>query len=388
LWYKSNCGAGEAPLVFTDPNGPVGYSQLAEYAAAVTSSPVDQHGSVYSGTGNSIWEVILGADADAGDLVAVAGFWNGANAGGSVSVTQFTDGTGAAITPVLQQAASVSSPNLYFASLWGVTGNTGSAGDTAFLALDVFEGGGGAMASFRPASPVVHTLTVPAQALPPTWLDFPYSTRALQAAGGTPPYTWAVTAGSLPAGLSLSGSGVLSGAAVTASGTFPFTAQVTDSASRTATGNLSVTVNAAPAGTTLTTTTSLTGDLGPYPADPRYPPSTGFNTLVTANFVDPTVSYSQTVGAYSPSVFYVTSDAGPAGTGQVQMGPCNSQQFNTWGTAGWNGSANTPLSALGSLTATFDVTDPPGGAYELEFDIWTGYIGAGGQATTVAAGSN
>jgi hypothetical protein len=49
----------------------------------------------------------------------------------------------------------------------------------------------------------------------------------LQATGGVPPYTWSISAGSLPTGLSLTGA-LVSGIP-TAPGTFDFTIQVTDS---------------------------------------------------------------------------------------------------------------------------------------------------------------
>ncbi len=67
----------------------------------------------------------------------------------------------------------------------------------------------------------------------------------LAASGGTSPYTWAITSGSLPAGVALTASsGALSGTPTTA-GTFSFTAQATDSASpaHTATANLSIAVS-------------------------------------------------------------------------------------------------------------------------------------------------
>ena len=72
-------------------------------------------------------------------------------------------------------------------------------------------------------------------------------TATLAASGGTAPYTWQLTAGSLPAGLSLSSAGVISGKATTVtSGTPPapasFTVQATDSATLTATQNYSITV--------------------------------------------------------------------------------------------------------------------------------------------------
>ena len=69
--------------------------------------------------------------------------------------------------------------------------------------------------------------------------------QALQATSGTLPYSWAITAGSLPAGLALNGAGVISGTP-TAAGTSTFTVQVTDSttpAPQTASAVLNLTIN-------------------------------------------------------------------------------------------------------------------------------------------------
>ena len=65
--------------------------------------------------------------------------------------------------------------------------------------------------------------------------------------GGTPPYTASVTSGALPAGLTLSSSGVLSGTP-SAAGTFNFGVQAGDSSStkQTATGNVILSVNPPP----------------------------------------------------------------------------------------------------------------------------------------------
>jgi hypothetical protein len=68
--------------------------------------------------------------------------------------------------------------------------------------------------------------------------------QTLQAASGKAPFTWAITAGSLPTGLSLTGA-VISGVPTTA-GTSSFTVQVTDSSSpkpQTASAGLSITIN-------------------------------------------------------------------------------------------------------------------------------------------------
>ena len=72
----------------------------------------------------------------------------------------------------------------------------------------------------------------------------------IDVAGGTPPYTWSVTSGSLPAGLALDGSaGTITGTPTsgTSVGTSSFTVQVTDSASGTVSAPLSITIMASPA---------------------------------------------------------------------------------------------------------------------------------------------
>jgi uncharacterized repeat protein (TIGR03803 family) len=68
----------------------------------------------------------------------------------------------------------------------------------------------------------------------------PYSTT-LQATGGTPPYAWSLNSGSLPAGLSLSSAGIISGKPTTQA-ISSFTVKVTDSASNTAKQALSTAV--------------------------------------------------------------------------------------------------------------------------------------------------
>ena len=88
-----------------------------------------------------------------------------------------------------------------------------------------------------------------------------YSTT-LQASGGTTPYSWSVSAGTLPAGLSLVAStGVISGTP-TAAGTASFTVQVTDAANNTGTKALSIAVAAAPQPPTVTTTSLPGGTAG------------------------------------------------------------------------------------------------------------------------------
>ena len=61
------------------------------------------------------------------------------------------------------------------------------------------------------------------------------------ATGGVTPYNWSVSAGTLPAGLTLASTGAITGTP-TASGTSSFTVQVTDAGGRTATRNLSIVI--------------------------------------------------------------------------------------------------------------------------------------------------
>lgn len=67
---------------------------------------------------------------------------------------------------------------------------------------------------------------------------------SLSTTGGTGPFTWTVTSGSLPPGLTLSPGGSLTGTP-TATGPFTFTVQVTDSMGRVDFQTLTLTVNAA-----------------------------------------------------------------------------------------------------------------------------------------------
>lgn len=72
-----------------------------------------------------------------------------------------------------------------------------------------------------------------------------YAPVALAATGGTPPFQWAVGAGALPGGLTLSADGSVSGTP-TADGSFNFTAHVADTGGRTADVAASISVVAAP----------------------------------------------------------------------------------------------------------------------------------------------
>ena len=87
-------------------------------------------------------------------------------------------------------------------------------------------------------------VTVPSittSSLPNGIVGMPYS-QNLAATGGIAPYTWTITSGTLPAGLTLSAYGVISGIPTTVGGPTYITFQVTDSINTTATQSLTIMV--------------------------------------------------------------------------------------------------------------------------------------------------
>ncbi len=68
--------------------------------------------------------------------------------------------------------------------------------------------------------------------------------QSLAATGGTPPYKWALSTGTMPAGLTLSGTGVISGTP-TAAGSAQLKLQVTDSATVSTAASLTLDITGA-----------------------------------------------------------------------------------------------------------------------------------------------
>ncbi len=86
-------------------------------------------------------------------------------------------------------------------------------------------------------------LVITTSSLPAGTIGAAYN-ATLTATGGTPPYSWAVTVGTLPAGLSLNASsGAITGTPAGPAGTSNFTVTITDSLAVTASRALSIIVN-------------------------------------------------------------------------------------------------------------------------------------------------
>ena len=91
-----------------------------------------------------------------------------------------------------------------------------------------------------------NTLSVATSSLPAGTQNVTYN-AALSAAGGTPPYSWTITSGSLPSGLNLSSNGEISGTPTLAEQS-AFTVEVKDAVGDSASAPLQLQVTAANAG--------------------------------------------------------------------------------------------------------------------------------------------
>ena len=111
-----------------------------------------------------------------------------------------------------------------------------------------------------------------------------YTPLTFASTGGTGTKTWAVSAGTLPAGLALSTAGVLSGTptAATAVPTPTFTVQVTDGASATATKVFSLTINPAAVALSISTASLPAGTVGTAYTAPTFASTGGTGTKTWA----------------------------------------------------------------------------------------------------------
>jgi len=126
-----------------------------------------------------------------------------------------------------------------------------SAGTLSFVIMVRDHAGASSSRAFEITVNPPSLTIVTGSTLPDGAVDVAYSQK-FSAVGGAPPYTWTMTAGSVP-GLTLSGD-VLSGTPMTA-GTFHFTLRVADSGDLTATKSFTLTV--APAALRITTPSPL-----------------------------------------------------------------------------------------------------------------------------------
>jgi hypothetical protein len=132
--------------------------------------------------------------------------------------------------PYTWKVTSGSLPKGLALSAGGVLSGTPSVAGSSSMTIEVVDSaktpGEGALSATLVINDGAVVITT-ASPLAPGKLNAAYSST-LAATGGTPPYTWTLISGSLPAGVMLSGAGVISGTP-TAYGANSFVAQVTDS---------------------------------------------------------------------------------------------------------------------------------------------------------------
>jgi hypothetical protein len=203
-----------------------------------------------------------------------------------------------------------------------------------------------------PAGPV--SLTITTSSLAPAPENLSYS-ATIVATGGATPYTWALTAGTLPTGLSLNiATGVISGTP-TASGAFPIGVTVTDNDGNTATTDYTLT--ATPPVSPTITTTAL-----PYPIE-----SEPYSTTLTATGGYAPYTWTLAGGSTLPAGLTLTSGGTLSGTATTP----GTYTFTVTATGADQGSANiTYLIMVG--TSTYN---------------WSGYVDATTGAYTSASGT-
>ncbi|PYS33648.1 MAG: hypothetical protein DMG14_31320, partial [Acidobacteria bacterium] len=158
----------------------------------------------------------------------------------------------------------------------GVISGTPTAATTANFTVQVTDSASQTASKLISLTVNSDVLSISAASTLPTGTVGSVYSQSLAATGGAAPYTWSILSGTLPAGLLLSASGVISGTP-TAISSANFTIQVTDSASQTASKLLSITINAAPisimtgsplppatVGGVYSVTLGASGGVGPY----------------------------------------------------------------------------------------------------------------------------
>ena len=135
-------------------------------------------------------------------------------------------------------------PGLSLSSSTGLLSGTPTTGGSYPFTVKITDTAGGS--ATQAVTLVIAAAPSLANTAPPSGQVAVAYSDALAVTGGTGPFTWAVSGGSLPPGVTLNAStGVLSGTP-TASGLYTFTVKVTDSFGLTATQTLSLTVAVGP----------------------------------------------------------------------------------------------------------------------------------------------
>ena len=175
--------------------------------------------------------------AVAADLAATLS-WTAPSSNGGSAVTGYV------VTPYIGTAAQAPQTFASTATSQSITGLTAGTAYTFTVAARNAAGTGPASASSAPVTPnAAPTLTFAAP--PPGFVGVAYSAQ-LAATDGTSPFTWSVSSGTLPPGLTLAtSSGLLSGTP-TVAGSYTATIRVVDASNQSATKAVTLVVTGPP----------------------------------------------------------------------------------------------------------------------------------------------
>jgi hypothetical protein len=184
-----------------------------------------------------------------------------------------------------------------------ITGTPSAAANAAAIGVRVTDSATPTQTSTRVLSLTIagSALVVTTQSLPIGEVGAAYA-ASLSATGGTPPYQWSIKSGTLAAGLSLDGSGSISGTPTATSSGAPVTFELQDSSSPVLTQSvmLPLTVHAALA----VTTTSL----------PAAQVGKAYTATLTATGGTPPLTWSIAAGALPAGLSFTPSTGVIAGT--------------------------------------------------------------------------
>jgi hypothetical protein len=167
----------------------------------------------------------------------------------------------------------------------------------------------------NPAS--VPPLNITTSSLPPGRVGVAYA-AALAATGGQPPLSWGLTSGTLPAGLTFTAAGVLSGTPTATAAGVPLTFTVTDSSTEQKSvtlklnispANITVTVSPRQAGLTVTQTQPFTATTNDYAGVTWLvsPAGGSFSAASSASGVAVTFTAPSSAGVYTVTAKSVTN---------------------------------------------------------------------------------
>ena len=183
-------------------------------------------------TGSRVVQIVVGAPVS----VSTSSLATGTTGQSYAQSLAATGGT----APYSWSVSAGSLPvGLVLTSSGSITGTPSASGTASFTVRA--EDNRGASATRALSIAVASPVSVTTASLTSGTVGTSYS-RTVAATGGTGAYTWAVTSGTLPAGLSLGAStGTISGTPTTA-GTFTFTVRAIDGASRTGSASPTITI--------------------------------------------------------------------------------------------------------------------------------------------------